>query len=384
MTTILVPSLLGVAASILQVFSLEDPSVPIVSVWPPGSEIYIGESVFLHCRMASNSSFGWTYLWYRTASTPNLRHSVCGDRYSITAVKEEDAGSYWCKAEQQESNVTAEVQVVLKVSEEAPPSLTLTPNTRQIFKGENLSVLCPTSPTGWELKHLPPVHPNSTTVHPRTPCSPPGGAVCSEKSGVWLLTASSGLYWCEGAGGRSNAVNITVNYGSILLKTPALPVHEGDEVFLFCQFRAEKLKQATFFRDGIEIGTFNSSRSDGTVTFTIGGVKITDEGSYKCSSPDRKMESPESWLSVSPDRGVWKWFAVSSIIVLLFLIPLIVWIIYCKSQQMVLCRSCWLITKGDVPSVPLPETKQDVTEVQWDLSWMEMTTLMDKQIYPGT
>ncbi|KAF6733116.1 Peroxidasin-like [Oryzias melastigma] len=360
-------------------------------MWPPGSEVYIGESVFLHCRMASNSSFGWTYLWYRdtphTASTPNLRHSVSGDSYSITAVKEEDAGSYWCKAEQPESNVTAEGQVELKVSEEAPPSLTLTPNTRHIFKGENLSVQCPTSPTGWELKHLPAVHPNSTTVNQRTPCPPPGGAVCTEKSGVWLLTASSGssgLYWCEGAGGRSNAVNITVTYGSILLKTPALPVPEGGEVVLFCQFRTENQTQATFFRDGIEIGTFNSSSLDGAVTLTIGEVKITDEGSYKCSCSDRKMESPESWLSVSPDRGSWKWFAVSSIIVLLFLIPLIVWIIYRKRQQMVFCRSCWPLTKGVVPSVPLPETKQDVTEVQWDLSWMEMTTLMDKQIYPGS
>lgn len=89
----------------------------------------------------------------------------------------------------------------------------------------------------------------------------------------------------------------------MLLRTPALPVHLGDEVVLFCQYRTEKQKQATFFRDGMDIGTFNFFSSDGAVTLTIGGVKITDEGSYKCSSPDRKMESPESWLSVSPDRG---------------------------------------------------------------------------------
>lgn len=36
---------------------------------------------------------------------------------------------------------------------------------------------------------------------------------------------------------------------------------------------------------------------------TIKNVTQQDEGLYKCASHDRKMESPESWLSVRPDRG---------------------------------------------------------------------------------
>lgn len=95
---------------------------PTVFVWPPGSEIYSGESVFLQCSVESNSAHTWTYQWYRntssTLSTSNYRHSVSGDSYSITAVKREDAGSYWCKAKHSESNFTTDVQVVLNVSGE--------------------------------------------------------------------------------------------------------------------------------------------------------------------------------------------------------------------------------------------------------------------------
>lgn len=47
------------------------------------------------------------------------------------------------------------------------------------------------------------------------------------------------------------------------------------------------------------------------------------------------------------------------------------------------CRR-WPISKENLPAVELPATKQDTTEVQWDLSWMEMSNLLDKHLYPGT
>lgn len=54
-------------------------------------------------------------------------------------------------------------------------------------------------------------------------CSPIEGAVTADKSHLRVLTAvsgNSGLYWCEGAEGRSNAVNITVSCEScVMLKT---------------------------------------------------------------------------------------------------------------------------------------------------------------------
>lgn len=47
-------------------------------------------------------------------------------------------------------------------------------------------------------------------------------------------------------------------------------------------------------------------------------------------------------------------------------------------------HSCWPVFKPEVPAVAIPATMQDVSEVQWELSWMEMSSLMDKQLYPGT
>ncbi len=32
----------------------------------------------------------------------------------------------------------------------------------------------------------------------------------------------------------------------------------------------------------------------------------------------------------------------------------------------------------------MPKTKQDVTEIQWDLPWMEMDNLLDKHQTPGS
>lgn len=84
-----------------------------VSVWPPGPNFYVGECVLLHCTLESNSSFVWSYKWFRhlprRAADPNARHMLSGDSYSITAVWREDAGSYWCQAERRGGNNSSAV-----------------------------------------------------------------------------------------------------------------------------------------------------------------------------------------------------------------------------------------------------------------------------------
>lgn len=87
------------------------------------------------------------------------------------------------------------------------------------------------------------------------------------------------------------------------MKTPAFPVFEGNKVVLYCQYWTDNHSKTTFFKNGAEILTYNSSSSDRVITMTIENVTQEDEGFYKCASQDRKMESPESWLSVRPDRG---------------------------------------------------------------------------------
>lgn len=411
MNIILISSLLGVAAVVLQAATSKESLRVSMSVWPPGSNIYLGECVLLQCTVESNSSFVWSYRWFRhkphPAPTPDPRHLVSGDSYSITAVTREDAGSYWCQAKRRGSNTTSVVlhsqPATLSVSELPPPSLTLTPSIRQLFRGERFSVQCPTSQTnssGWMLRLFSPGRRVRKRILYTDMCSPLGGAVGADTSDTCVFTAgsgSSGLYWCEGAEGRSNAVNITVSYGTIILKTPAFPVCEGDEAVLYCQYWTGNHSKASFFKNGVEIVTLTSSSSDRVIKMTLENVTQEDEGLYKCASQDRKMESPESWLSVRPARGnltsdgtaastsdSWKWIIVSCGIVLIFLVPLTVWLVRSYRYHTFCTRSCWPVSKEDLPAVELPATKQDMTEVQWDLSWMEMSNLLDKQLYPGT
>ncbi|KAL7397765.1 hypothetical protein ABVT39_027578 [Epinephelus coioides] len=318
MNIFVISSLLGVAAFVLQLAASKETLKVSVSVWPPGSHIYLGECVVLQCSVESNSSFVWSYHWFKhkphTAApdlTPNPRHLVSGDRYSITAVTREDAGSYQCRVKQWESNTTSRVflsqPATLSVSELPPSSLlTLTPSTRLIFRRENFTVQCPVSQSNssrWMLRRFPPGHGVRNRVLYTDRCSLLGGAVSADTCVFTAASGNSGLYWCEGAEGRSNGVNITVSYGTIILKTPASPVLEGDTVILYCQYSTGNHSKITFFKNGAEIVPYSSSSSDRVKRMTIENVTREDEGWYKCASKDRTMESPESWLSVRPDRG---------------------------------------------------------------------------------
>lgn len=65
------------------------------------------------CAVESNSSVMWSYRWFRHKAhmgpASNTRHLMSGDSYSIAAVSEDDAGSYWCQVEQQGINGSAVV-----------------------------------------------------------------------------------------------------------------------------------------------------------------------------------------------------------------------------------------------------------------------------------
>lgn len=66
--------------------------------------MHLGECALLLCAIESNSSGLWRYRWFRNkahlGAAPKTRHLASGDSYSIAAVSEDDAGSYWCQAEQ--------------------------------------------------------------------------------------------------------------------------------------------------------------------------------------------------------------------------------------------------------------------------------------------
>ncbi|XP_034533037.1 uncharacterized protein LOC117807747 [Notolabrus celidotus] len=105
--------------------------------------------------------------------------------------------------------------------------------------------------------------------------------------------ADSGEYWCESNGTtRSNSVKITVTAGSVILKSPAVPVTEGEDVTLTCITKNDSLVHlAEFYKDGRPKDTgYNGN-------IMIRNVSKADEGLYKCAIYE-VGESPESWLAV--------------------------------------------------------------------------------------
>ncbi|XP_043985772.1 uncharacterized protein LOC122838843 isoform X1 [Gambusia affinis] len=113
------------------------------------------------------------------------------------------------------------------------------------------------------------------------------------------------------------------------------------------------------------------------------GSNITVEGCVTLNVSDLPGNFTSKDGTESSTNGAWIWIVVSCCVVLLLLIPLI-WFAQRNRHRMFSTRSCWPLFKENIPAVPPPVTKQDATEVQWDLSWMEMSNLLDKQQYPGT
>nr|XP_057928270.1 uncharacterized protein LOC131129118 isoform X2 [Doryrhamphus excisus] len=348
MNIILISSLFGVAAFVLQAAPSKDLKVS-VSVWPPGSKVFLEECVVLQCTVISNSTFIWRYQWFRhkpnTAqkTQENPRHSVSGDSYSITAVTWEDAGSYWCQAERSDSNgtmVSLNGPTTLSVSELRLPSLTLTPSTRHMFIGDTFTVRCPepqTNSSSWVLRQSSLSHGTRTYDSKTAACSPLGGSVSAATSGTCVLSAArrhAGLYWCEGAEGRSSAVQITVSSGPVIMRTPAFAVTQGSSVDLSCHYWRGNHTKSIFFRNGIEMCTTTSSSPGRDIKLTLENVTEAHEGFYKCASQDRTMESPESWLSVrrhslsadlsaGSSPGYW----IASCVFIVFML-LAIWLIY--------------------------------------------------------
>ncbi|XP_062413967.1 high affinity immunoglobulin gamma Fc receptor I-like isoform X2 [Pungitius pungitius] len=102
----------------------------------------------------------------------------------------------------------------------------------------------------------------------------------------------SGEYWCEDAeGSTSDALNITVTDGSVILDVPARPVEEGGHLILRCEKKDDLKPIADFYRDGSHLGT----RYDATLTVT--DVSEEDAGLYWCSVSGAG-DSPRSRLGV--------------------------------------------------------------------------------------
>ncbi|XP_059211180.1 low affinity immunoglobulin gamma Fc region receptor II-like [Centropristis striata] len=213
-------------------------------------------------------------------------------------------------------------------------SLTVSPSSSQMFKGQSVSLSCEEddSSAGWTLTR-------NTTRDTRTQC---GSAEWGRSAGSscdisYIKTWDSGVYWCESReGATSNTINITVTDGPVILQSPVLPVMEGHDVTLRCKTEMSSNLPADFYKDG----SFIRTEPEGHMT--IRHVSRSDEGLYKCNISS-VGESEPSWVTVTgkatttaaptapPPSGLTSldsfvlWSAVSScVLVLLVLLVLLI------------------------------------------------------------
>ncbi|XP_045567944.1 low affinity immunoglobulin gamma Fc region receptor II-like, partial [Salmo salar] len=169
-----------------------------------------------------------------------------------------------------------------------PASLIVSPDRSQFFEYESVSLSCEVqgNSTGWRVVR-------NTSRGILSECSTDWGKQQGSSCIVSLITSDSGVYWCEsGSGEHSNAVNITVPAGAVILESPALPVTGGDSVTLRCRYQGTPSNlTAVFYKDGSLI------RTETTGEMTIPAVSKSDEGLYKCTNSEG--ESPESWMTVT-------------------------------------------------------------------------------------
>ncbi|XP_045560369.1 Fc receptor-like protein 5 [Salmo salar] len=209
---------------------------------------------------------------------------------TIPAVSKSDEGLYKCtnsEGESPESRMS--VTGLSGLSGLYPPaSLSIRPNRSQFFKLESVSLSCEVQGNSARWRVV-----RNTERGILSECSTDWGKQQGSSCNVSLIPSDSGVYWCEfGSGEHSNAVNITVHAGAVILESPALPVTEGDSVTLRCRYQGTPSNlTADFYKDGSLI------RTETTGEMTIPAVSKSDEGLYKCTNSEG--ESPESRMSVT-------------------------------------------------------------------------------------
>ncbi|XP_059210517.1 low affinity immunoglobulin gamma Fc region receptor II-like [Centropristis striata] len=178
--------------------------------------------------------------------------------------------------------VTVLLKNSLYVQEADAASINVDPNRLQFFEYESISLTCGGIHGSSEWRVMKKISSDASRVETST------GSLKINPA----FKSHSGEYFCEnGEGERSNAVNISVTAGEVILDIPALPVMEGKMVSLRCRKKTSAISTADFFKDD------HFMKTEYTGNMTIPSVSLSSEGLYRCRIPGAGR-SPESWLAV--------------------------------------------------------------------------------------
>ncbi|XP_077056072.1 uncharacterized protein LOC143707212 [Siphateles boraxobius] len=201
-------------------------------------------------------------------------------------------------------------------------SLEVRPDNRQHLRGGKFTLRCSVNAgnsTGWILRRL-------QGAKTRSGCLQMNGTESIDRPEechfIDIDSKNSGLYWCENTAENktSNTINITVVYGTVILLSTLRPVMKEN------------------------------------------------------STDDSDDEQPYT--------GTLVWVSVLSIILVLLVLLSVLWLLFPGFREKLHVCPNGAFRRERVQQ-EMPKTKQDVTEIQWDLPWMEIDNLLDKQQNPG-
>ncbi|XP_062418700.1 uncharacterized protein LOC119222073 [Pungitius pungitius] len=299
-----------------------------------------GDSVTLTCSVEPPSA-GWRFFWYK--ATPEMYFFFYTSSYISELLPGNTTGTeqgsyilhgqthtagYKCRARRGEPVIYtqySDVKFVWSGGVNPAASLTVSPHRLQHFSRESLSLSCEGNSTKWRVMR-------ADESGFMSPCSIWGkitGSTCNINT-----RASSGVYWCESETQYSNAANITIHSGDVILVSPVRPVTEGHLVTLGCKLRKENLLYNVDFYKNDKLVP-NAVRGE----LLISAVTKSDEGFYKCrgwKSPQglETLTSAESWLSVKyPEEA-----APRSVFLVLLVVGLVSGVLLIILLLLFLCR----------------------------------------------
>uniref|UniRef100_A0A671URP2 Ig-like domain-containing protein n=1 Tax=Sparus aurata TaxID=8175 RepID=A0A671URP2_SPAAU len=315
----------------------EDPR-PVITVSP--SWLSAGASVTLNCSVKDPSA-GWRFYWYKTVPEPSgnffYRHeqlpgsSSGTEQDSYIVHGQTHTARYGCRAERGDpvySTYDSEPKFVWSADIPSSASLTVSPDRAQHFTSDSVSLSCEGNSTDWRVMR------SSPEGRYWAPCSTWGtmnGSTCH----INTDRTSDAVYWCESRSGEStNAVNITVQDGDMILLSPARPVTEGHSVSLSCKLRSQTFDSIVFFYHNEKV-----IQNDSRWELNISAVSKSDEGFYKCQHSGR--ESAQSWMSVQvipavsrPDSSSFPVLLIVGLVCgIVLVIPLLVLFCYRASKD---------------------------------------------------
>uniref|UniRef100_UPI003AACC798 Fc receptor-like protein 5 isoform X2 n=1 Tax=Centroberyx gerrardi TaxID=166262 RepID=UPI003AACC798 len=290
-----------------------------------------GASVTLSCEV-EGSSAGWRFYWYKAVPKlsdnsytyellPGSNDGTAEGSYILHGPTH--TGGYMCRAGRGDPvfySRDSEPKFIWSGDRRSSASVTVSPNRTQHFSSESVSLSCEGNSTEWTVKRF-------TEEGYLEHCTSYWGSMTGSKCNI-IDIRSSAVYWCEsGSGEFSNAVNITGQYGRLILLSPVHPVTEGDSVTLGCKSRTEPLlSNVDFYRNDKLI------QNETTGEMTIHAVSKSDEGFYKCKYSEYPgTESPQSWMAVkfavsrpaSSSFPVWLIIGLVTVILLIILLLLL-------------------------------------------------------------